>query len=109
MALLRALSPQREKGDFLAMENTDPMILKPEMSMSSKSTGNGSKGSSTIAKQAKETGGAMATNAAREEDIRRRAYEIFLERGEEPGHELDDWLRAERELEDTMRSRAQKA
>jgi hypothetical protein len=38
-------------------------------------------------------------NAAREEDIRRRAYEIYLECGGQRGRELDDWLRAERELE----------
>ena len=34
-----------------------------------------------------------------DEEIRRRAYEIYLERGEQPGGELDDWLQAERELE----------
>ena len=34
----------------------------------------------------------------REEKIRRRAYEIYLERGGEPGHDLEDWLQAEREL-----------
>ena len=33
-----------------------------------------------------------------EEEIRRRAYELYRERGSEPGHELDDWARAEREL-----------
>jgi hypothetical protein len=33
-----------------------------------------------------------------EEAIGRRAYEIYLERGEGPGRELDDWLQAEREL-----------
>lgn len=32
------------------------------------------------------------------EQIERRAYEIFLARGGEPGHDLEDWLRAEREL-----------
>jgi hypothetical protein len=32
------------------------------------------------------------------EEIRRRAYEVYLERGDLPGDELDDWLRAEREL-----------
>jgi DNA relaxase NicK len=31
-------------------------------------------------------------------EIRRRAYEIYLEYGEQPGGELDDWLRAEREF-----------
>ena len=39
-----------------------------------------------------------AVNSAREQEIRRRAYEIYLERGEQPGHDLDDWLQAEREL-----------
>jgi hypothetical protein len=33
------------------------------------------------------------------EEIRRRAHEIYLERDGRPGDELDDWLRAERELE----------
>ncbi len=33
-----------------------------------------------------------------EEDVRRRAYEIYLERGDAPGSEIDDWLRAETEL-----------
>jgi predicted SnoaL-like aldol condensation-catalyzing enzyme len=37
------------------------------------------------------------STAARQEAIRRRAHEIHLERGERPGVELDDWLRAERE------------
>jgi hypothetical protein len=33
------------------------------------------------------------------DQIKHRAYQIFLERGARPGNELDDWLRAERELE----------
>jgi hypothetical protein len=33
-----------------------------------------------------------------EEQIRRRAYELFEARGREEGHELDDWLRAEEEI-----------
>jgi hypothetical protein len=32
------------------------------------------------------------------EEIRLRAYEIHLERGGLPGNELDDWLKAEREI-----------
>jgi hypothetical protein len=32
------------------------------------------------------------------EEIRQRAHEIFLVRGGAPGHELEDWLLAEREL-----------
>jgi len=30
--------------------------------------------------------------------IARRAYELYLSRGSEPGHEMEDWLRAEAEL-----------
>jgi hypothetical protein len=33
-----------------------------------------------------------------EERIRRRAYEIYVERGGEPGHDREDWLQAEREV-----------
>src|SRR5579872_4699407 len=36
--------------------------------------------------------------ASREDEIRARAYEIYLGRGAEPGRELEDWLQAEREL-----------
>ena len=45
-----------------------------------------------------ETGEISVGNSARDEEIRRRAYLIYLERGEQPGRELDDWLQAEREL-----------
>ena len=31
------------------------------------------------------------------EIIRARAYQIYERRGREPGHDLDDWLQAERE------------
>jgi len=40
--------------------------------------------------------------STRDEEIRRRAYEIYIERGEQPGRELDDWLQAERELKREM-------
>lgn len=32
------------------------------------------------------------------EQIAARAYEIFLDRGAEHGFDVDDWLRAEKEL-----------
>lgn len=46
-----------------------------------------------------QTGKTLIGSAEHEESIRCRAYEICLERGGEPGHELDDWLQAERELQ----------
>jgi hypothetical protein len=32
------------------------------------------------------------------EAIAQRAYEIYLERGGQPGHQTEDWVTAEREL-----------
>ncbi|MFQ5709174.1 MAG: DUF2934 domain-containing protein [bacterium] len=36
--------------------------------------------------------------APTEDEIRRRAFEIFLSRNGQPGHDLEDWLQAEKEL-----------
>jgi len=33
-----------------------------------------------------------------EEQIRRRAYELYEARGREEGHDLEDWLTAEAEI-----------
>ena len=42
-----------------------------------------------------------------EDRIRRRAYELDLERGRQPGLALDDWLQAEKEIrgEEFLRDR----
>lgn len=48
-----------------------------------------------------ETREASVVNSARDEKIRRCAYEIFLEGEEQPGRELDG-LQAERELKRAM-------
>ncbi len=49
------------------------------------------------------TGVAFATKSAREtlpleEQIRLRAYELYVQGGNESGSELDDWLQAESEI-----------
>jgi hypothetical protein len=33
-----------------------------------------------------------------EERVRHRAYELYLQRGNQPSSEIDDWLRAEDEI-----------
>ena len=33
------------------------------------------------------------------EDIAHRAYELYTERGCEPGKDVEDWVKAEKELE----------
>ena len=44
-----------------------------------------------------------ATTAVLEDTVRdtiaRRAYALFEERGREPGRDVDDWLRAEHEIQ----------
>jgi Protein of unknown function (DUF2934) len=50
---------------------------------------------------------ASVGNSTGQEKIRCRAYEIYLEHGEQPGHELEDWLQAERELGHSLTFRAQ--
>ena len=39
-----------------------------------------------------------ASNQGAEQLIQQRAYELYLERGQKPGHELEDWLQAERDV-----------
>jgi hypothetical protein len=46
-------------------------------------------------------------NSMSQEKIRCRAYELYLEHGEQPGRELEDWLQAERELGHSLFLRAQ--
>jgi hypothetical protein len=41
-------------------------------------------------------------NLPLEEQIRRRAYELYVVHGSQSGSELDDWLRAEEEIRSTL-------
>lgn len=61
-------------------------------------------------KDAKHTGYSQgpatgAVGVVAPETIARRAYELFQDRGGQPGCELDDWLRAERELKESKSHR----
>ena len=42
--------------------------------------------------------GSVVAESATIDQIARRAYEIYLQRGPGPGRDLDDWLQAEQEL-----------
>jgi hypothetical protein len=70
-----------------------------------------------MAKSRSRTGEAVTTAADRssrkptdaaasvtEHDIARRAYFLYLGRDREPGHDVDDWLQAERDLRRTAGS-----
>ena len=51
------------------------------------------------------TAAAIASGVT-ETDIARRAFELYCERGREDGHDVDDWLNAERESRDASGSSA---
>lgn len=57
------------------------------------------KGNGAQAPSAQQTEEASVSHTPTPDQIRRRAYQIYLERGAHPGDQLDDWLRAERELQ----------
>ena len=71
---------------------------KKEMRMSSKPKEHQNVESHATSAPRGEAVNTPAANLPRLEEIRVRAYEIYTERGSQPGHELDDWLQAEREL-----------
>jgi Protein of unknown function (DUF2934) len=68
-----------------------------EVGMSAKAKASGTTATLRTSASAN-TGGSTVGSSTPDEAMRRRAYEIYLERGGQPGHELDDWLQAEREL-----------
>ena len=82
----------------VSTNNNDPITNKRETDMSSKPKRIGIAEPQATSSRA-ETGEVSVGNVVGGEQIRLRAYEIYLERGEQPGRELDDWLQAERELE----------
>ena len=49
-----------------------------------------------MTKPAKEITGAIAPSL--EERIRLRAYELYVDRGNQSGSEIEDWLQAEEEI-----------
>jgi len=51
------------------------------------------------------TAAAIASGVT-ESEIARRAFELYCDRGREDGHDVEDWLRAERELRDLSSSSA---
>jgi hypothetical protein len=68
----------------LALKNTEPKPRQPPPKP---------KGSAERTSQAPVSG-----SGELEEQIRRRAYEIYLSRGTQDGHADDDWLQAEQEI-----------
>ena len=51
---------------------------------------------------------ALSTRAVSDDDIARRAFELYCARGCQDGRDLEDWLQAECELRGTKRSRLRK-
>jgi len=75
-----------------------------EMRMSSKSKEHQNVESQVTSAPQGEAVNISAPDSPHLEAIRIRAYEIYIERGGQPGHDLDDWLQGERELEPKVRA-----
>src|SRR5260370_14378926 len=69
-------------GEIMAPYNNDSITNKKEVSMPSKPKRSRSTEAEATSTQA-EAGEVSVGNSTRDEDIRRRAYEIYLERGEQ--------------------------
>ncbi len=41
---------------------------------------------------------AISKSGAEQDAVRKRAYELYVDRGMDEGHDLEDWFRAEQEL-----------
>lgn len=50
----------------------------------------------------KASSGEITASSELQEQIRRRAYELYEQRGGEEGRELNDWLQAEAEVTQSM-------
>ena len=55
----------------------------------------------TSTQQLADSGQSERVELAARDAVALRAHELFEERGREPGRDVDDWLRAERELKKT--------
>jgi len=54
----------------------------------------------------KQPASAVTESGIDHEAVRTRAYELYVERGMEHGHDVEDWLRAEEELASGSKSSA---
>jgi DUF2934 family protein len=52
------------------------------------------------------TTAAASASEVSEGDVARRAFELYCDRGRQDGHDVDDWLNAERELREAANSTA---
>lgn len=82
-----------ERADSKVDPNQEYAIMaKPRTPRSSKKNGNATE--MQVAAETRKN--VVPINL--EDEIRRRAYEIFEQRGGVPGYEHEDWLQAEREV-----------
>ena len=82
------------------MKNTGRKTVKggsTSAPMVAKSSSNGSSAAATAAKTSTPSRAADSAPPTHEQ-IATRSFEIYLARGAQPGHEVDDWFQALREL-----------
>jgi Protein of unknown function (DUF2934) len=50
--------------------------------------------------------GTQVSSETRQEMIRKKAYEIYVQRGKAPGREQEDWIQAERAVDREIQAKA---
>lgn len=82
---------------FVEIENgtLKPKANKMQKKTITKTEAGGRKLGSALSKPERNTSPAQSPSR---EEIARRAYEIYLARGQTGGREVEDWVQAEREL-----------
>jgi hypothetical protein len=85
-------------------KNIDDAGAEPEKKPAKKARKKGSAKPAAKKKGARKTSAKAASRKAppepKDEEVRRRAYEIYERRGSEHGRDFDDWLEAEAEVRD---------
>lgn len=76
---------------------------------SSAAAGTASAADSTASEPSASRPRTASNDAPGREDVARRAYELYLERGGRHGHDLEDWFEAERQLQAGRRKGRSKA
>jgi hypothetical protein len=72
-------------------------VKEPRKRTPARTSASGAERKPSVRKSAAPTQPGDTMPRGTDEDIRVRAYQLYVERGREPGRAMDDWLRAEHE------------
>lgn len=94
----RTDNPRREDENNDSSNTNRPNIASTPRTVTTPREPNPTDAYASTFSPTKATGTGSRDGGPTEDEIRRRAYEIYQSRGGEPGRESEDWAQAEREL-----------